>query len=108
MSKTQEKHTLELRVQELEINHQSLLATKEQLRVELENTKAILREEQDKGSHKETELVNKRELYRSLQEEIKKVIEEKARLSVLLDKAGDTRATLESKVQYLLHARPRG
>ncbi len=54
-------------------------------------------------SHKDTELNNKSELYKTLQEEIRKVIEEKAKLSAMLEKAGETKGTLESKVINTVH-----
>lgn len=105
----QERHSLELRVQELEIKQQSLVSSKDQIAAELEETRTLLRAEQDQRSRKEAELSNKEELQQALQEEMKKIVEERTRLSATLDNADQNKATLESKVyssrQFINYAR---
>ena len=98
ISKLQEKHLLELKLQEVEIKQQALTASREQLKAELEDTKSLLRVEQDQKTQRALEASNQEELYKRLQQEMKGIVEEKARLSGLLESADQFKTTLESRV----------
>ena len=98
ISKLQEKHSLELKLQEVEIKQQALIASSEQLKAELEDTKSLLRVEQDQKTQRALEASNQEELYKRLQQEMKGIVEEKARLSGLLESADQFKTTLESRV----------
>lgn len=97
----------ELSLKELEVDNRSLKISNQQLQDELNSLLSQLQAEKNEHSFKETALQEQKRIYSNLQEETRKIMEQKGQLSTLLDQTDSAKAALEEEVISLRHTNSR-
>lgn len=101
------RQSAELSLKEMEVENRSLKITCQQIQEELQSLTSQLRTEKQQHSIKDVALQDQKRLYKDLQEEVRRALEQKEQLSTQLDETDSSKTSLEEEMTSLKHTKAR-